>query len=306
MKSVHMYHDDTLKWRNGEAEYCLHVELDEYPQDPRSWDNISVLACFHRNYSLGDAIDEKNPEDHWRMLVRRFVSDEEVFRAARDGKLEGIRLERNPDCQDEYDVYETCYLYGWQSPNEAKECLEYSEIGERSVSEYINDDLTIGHCQTLLEPYLEWKPLWLYDHSGISISCGRRVWPYNDMWDSGQVGFAYVTRQKLVEEGIVSADSDDWRSKASEIIMQEVEDYDMFVRGDCHYANVYIKDDDCCGAPEADGWRLEESVGGFLGSDIVENGIADSFSGYGLLQAIEEDRFDTGTARRTTYTRLTF
>ena len=40
-------------------------------------------------------------------------------------------------------------------------------------------------------------PLWLYDHSGISMSCGDRTYPYNDQWDSGLVGTIYVTKESL-------------------------------------------------------------------------------------------------------------
>jgi len=38
-------------------------------------------------------------------------------------------------------------------------------------------------------------PLFLYDHSGLRI----RMFPFNDRWDSGQVGFVFVTKEKIKE-----------------------------------------------------------------------------------------------------------
>ena len=39
-------------------------------------------------------------------------------------------------------------------------------------------------------------PLYLYDHSGITISTGMFSCP----WDSGQIGFIYVSKQKVRDE----------------------------------------------------------------------------------------------------------
>ena len=40
------------------------------------------------------------------------------------------------------------------------------------------------------EKVLAMRPLYLYQHSGMTIRCA----PFGDRWDSGQVGWAYVTR----------------------------------------------------------------------------------------------------------------
>jgi len=39
-------------------------------------------------------------------------------------------------------------------------------------------------------------PLYMYDHSGITISLS----PFSCPWDSGQVGFVQVPRKKMLEE----------------------------------------------------------------------------------------------------------
>lgn len=76
-------------------------------------------------------------------------------------------------------------------------------------------------------------PLYLYDHSGIKISTG----PFSCPWDSGQVGFVYVTRDQLKREGLTKA-------KAREVIMAEVETYDEYLKGDvyCLVKETYGKD----------------------------------------------------------------
>lgn len=35
-------------------EYTLTVEQDDYAEDPREWDNLCTMICWHHDYSLGD------------------------------------------------------------------------------------------------------------------------------------------------------------------------------------------------------------------------------------------------------------
>ncbi len=83
-------------------------------------------------------------------------------------------------------------------------------------------------------------PLWLYDHSGISMSCGERGYPYDCRWDSGQVGFIFVRMAKVREEfptpGIHSADEyhDAIEKKGIDCLKGEVATYDQFLRGDVY------------------------------------------------------------------------
>lgn len=75
--------------------------------------------------------------------------------------------------------------------------------------------------------------LYLYDHSGITISTK----PFSCGWDSGQVGFIFVTKEKLVEEyGKVD---DDTIAKAISVLEGEVETYDQYIRGDVYGYKVY-------------------------------------------------------------------
>jgi len=73
-------------------------------------------------------------------------------------------------------------------------------------------------------------PLYLYDHSGITISTGE----FSCRWDSGQVGFIYADREailnafgkKRLTKGLVQ--------KAKDILEAEVKIYDQYLRGEVY------------------------------------------------------------------------
>ena len=324
--SFRLYHDDTVKWVHDGSRYCLHVQQDEFSESPREWDNLCLMACFHKRYSLGDDIKEKDPTEFWRSLVRSNVSCKEATEAALSGKLDGIRIVKAEDGDpDSYDVYETCYLAGFQTSREAKEYLEYSNIPESELYDYLIDDLTIGHCMKLMEPYAEWLPLWLYDHSGITMSCGSRGYPYNDPWDSGQVGWIIAFKDRVIDETreIITDDNGDpvreehvhsdgsvtysvksrpvtddtWRDVAREHMRNEVETYDQYLTGDTYCYGLYVENDG--------EWEDIDRCCGFYGDDIVASGMADNV-GYGLMNAIRTDAYETGTAELHTRSYYTF
>lgn len=109
-------------------------------------------------------------------------------------------------------------------------------------------------------------PLRLYDHSGISISCGTE-YPFNDRWDSGCVGFIYVTKDKLNEEGINKED-------AEKRLKGEVETYDQYLNGDIYgFQLVELTNCKCC---SHNGEVELDSCWGFYGDNPFENGMSDN------------------------------
>jgi hypothetical protein len=103
-------------------------------------------------------------------------------------------------------------------------------------------------------------PLYLYDHSGITMSTGAFSCP----WDSGQVGFIYVSLVKVRNE--VSQPGAEWdteftrhdgvketlRQYAERVLTIEVETYDQYLTGQVY---GYVVEDE-------DGEHLD-SCGGF-------------------------------------------
>jgi len=109
-------------------------------------------------------------------------------------------------------------------------------------------------------------PLYLYDHSGITMSCS----PFSCPWDSGQVGYIYITAEKMREEYSVKRISKQLRKRVTEYLVNEVKTYDEFLRGDVYgYVVAELEPQD-----EDESLELEEREGdqrdscwGFYGLD---------------------------------------
>jgi len=71
-------------------------------------------------------------------------------------------------------------------------------------------------------------PLYLYDHSGITISTG----PFSCNWDSGQIGWIFVSKEKVKEEGMDE-------SKVEDYLKGEVKTYDQYLTGDVYGYRIY-------------------------------------------------------------------
>jgi len=67
-------------------------------------------------------------------------------------------------------------------------------------------------------------PLYLYDHSGITMSTG----PFSCPWDSGQVGYIWAEKKSLLCE---LCTEENWRQKAEEWLQSEVDTYDHYLTG---------------------------------------------------------------------------
>lgn len=87
-------------------------------------------------------------------------------------------------------------------------------------------------------------PLFLYDHSGITISTGS----FHDRWDSGQVGFIFISKEKCREEYNWKNITEKRKDKIMRYLKDEVETYDQYLRGDVYgYRNTTPDEDSCFG-----------------------------------------------------------
>jgi hypothetical protein len=166
--------------------YTIAIDYDSDPSNPREWDNLGHMVCFHNKYMLGDSF-----------------------------KL---------DTDD----------YG-----------SWVEIHDHIKSE-------MGGVIIL--------PLYLYDHSGISIKVGS----WNGIvqhagWDSGQVGFIYVTQADLDREGITDLD------QAEALLRGEVKTYDKYLTGS--FYTYRITKESKCEACNHTTENFEDSVGGWEEAD---------------------------------------
>ena len=100
-----------------------------------------------------------------------------------------------------------------------------------------------------------YQPVFMYDHSGITVSTK----PFSCRWDSGQLGYIYVTREELRKQAM--QDWDDEHLK--KVLAGEIEIFDMYLRGEIygfivrnyHGGIVDSFVDSCWGFYGEDGYR---------------------------------------------------
>ena len=100
-------------------------------------------------------------------------------------------------------------------------------------------------------------PLYLMDHSGLSISTGD----FQDRWDSGQVGFIYTTAERIKEMGLEGASTE----RLEKALCAEVAVYDQYLSGDVWYYTI-----------EDDNGEVLDSCGGLYGHDYAEQEAKDA------------------------------
>lgn len=96
-------------------------------------------------------------------------------------------------------------------------------------------------------------PLYLLDHSGITISTGTYACD-PQRWDTSMVGFIFIDLEKARKEMGWKVVTPRRRERLMDILRAEVEEYDHYIRGDAYGFKVTDKDGD-----------VIASVWGFLG-----------------------------------------
>ena len=80
--------------------------------------------------------------------------------------------------------------------------------------------------------------LYMYEHSGIVLSLSNSSYPFNDRWDSGQVGFVMVERDKALKEYEYKILCKSLLNKIRKIVEGEVKTYNLYLAGEVY--NYYI------------------------------------------------------------------
>lgn len=115
------------------------------------------------------------------------------------------------------------------------DATEWTKRGSQGYSD--------GHDRP--EEFVEWLndkenhvavslPLYLYDHSGITMSVGSFDGIDPGGWDSGQVGRIFVTEEKVRENFLLAADavlSPEILEQTESVMRAEVKEYDLYLTG---------------------------------------------------------------------------
>lgn len=133
------------------------------------------------------------------------------------------------------------------------------DLGDKDAElPFVNGDWREG---TLRDDVFLCKKVYLYDHGGITISHS----PFSCQWDSGMVGWHYITKQALLDNWPdIDLASEDAMQKANDILDGELEEYDAYLQGEVWGYTITDEEGD-----EVD------SCWGFIGDDPDTNGILD-------------------------------
>lgn len=220
-----------------------HIEIfaDNDPVNPRiDFDEFGKMVCWHRRYDLGDRHTYSDPQEFFDTLADEIGSKE----------IRNLELRRD----DEFDSVYARYRNDEMDYNARVDA-------EREIEERYEELVKVERDRAIDENTII-IPLYLYDHSGISISAGRD-YPYNDAWDSMQVGYYYATRA-MIEEEYGKFDKA-IKEKARNLMLAEIATYNDYLTN-----NVY-------GYVVTDGITGEtDSCWGYFGDYAAKGGVLDA------------------------------
>ena len=157
-------------------------------------------------------------------------------------------------------------------------CRNYS-LGDVKESEQFEGFTSLKELkQALVEYYGEMayiKPLSLYDHSTQTLAIGEPT----DMWDSGYVGFIFVTKEQARKEYGVKRITKSILEKIEKLAQAEVEEYNkVWLWGEVYILSlerVFTNIDDKNDSFE----EFVDSIGGFTFDNdyTVEEAIGECF-----------------------------
>jgi hypothetical protein len=132
---------DNYAHREKIGRYLIQIDYDDDPQDPREWDNLGTMACWHRKYNLGDEQPKEDVDVFVTQLVGEFWKDIDL---------------NNSEYQ--------------------KWAEEQEEDG--SIETWL-DEMDMDETWKLFSKYYIWLPLYLYDHGGITMNVGGFSCPWD-------------------------------------------------------------------------------------------------------------------------------
>lgn len=177
-------------------EYTVLIERDEAPMNPCvEYDLLGTMACVHSRYDLG---------------TEQFSSFNDLFLSL----LENVKGVESVQALW-YDMEDR--IFGNHLPTNETQRQFQKEMIERLSQDYVL------------------MPLYLYDHSGLSISTES----FHDPWDSGQVGFIYISNEDALQKFTLRQSerpmmNDEFREKMKDLLQNEVTLYNHYLQGDSY------------------------------------------------------------------------
>lgn len=246
----------------------LRVEYDNcHSNNPREWDNLGTMICWHNSYDLGDSHDYVEPRDFLIDLIESLNSTtryEELEKYV-ESYFKDYCIEEDNE-GNYYIANGDVFIEGYYD-TEDETYDRLNELKDEFTDYNWQDELEDNELMSIIENHYIILPLHLYDHSNITISTSE--FPCN--WDSGQVGWIYVSHDDIIKN-FGSLDIE----KAKKALINEVEIYDEYIRGEVYgFVLEEMKKCECYGKEE---WIEIDSCYGFFGNDWENNGMKEYVS----------------------------
>jgi hypothetical protein len=178
-------------------DHFIKIFQDQDYFSPRTFfDNLGTMVCWYKKYEIGDKHD---------------FSSENFFRE--------LATEIDPTIEERIEY--------WESGNGLKKLID--KHGHIKAYCIVEDNIQ-NIVSKVIENNVIYLPIHMYDHSGVTI----RTTPFSCHWDSGQLGFIYVTKEKIKKEFQVKRVSKRLFKRVEEFLQAEVK-----IENDSLTGNVY-------------------------------------------------------------------
>lgn len=240
--ALHFEEPVLVKYKKEDGTYGI-ARVTKYPDDdcdsPRDWDgNIGKMVCWSSRHTLGDNHEYETPRHFLRSFFLETVMKaphfgQPVISFIEDGLAKNVRFqdhdEDHPGCRviegraEDDDEWVYVNDIAWPSDVSA----DRTWLASQCV-----DWLTMNEVRTIIKsmPDVLVLPLYIYEHSGVCLSTS----PFNDPWDSGQVGYIYCTLEDAKKQWGIDPDQNTWKERAKAEMENEVEIYNTFLGGGCY------------------------------------------------------------------------
>lgn len=142
------------------------------------------------------------------------------FTLEHEGKIITVHQDDNPMSPRDWDNLSTMVLFH----------KRYDLGDPQSEHGYVSEDYeSWQELREVIEAQnkvLAILPVYMYDHSVITINTTG----FSCQWDSGQIGWAYITEERLQEMGTETRD----KAELEEFIREEVKVYDQYLTGEVY------------------------------------------------------------------------
>lgn len=236
--------------------YLLEIEHDNSPEDPRDWDNVCTMVCWHRNRNLGDKHIYDNADEFFDYVLHDIC---------------GMKYE-------DFEYLPTREKYQLASESDKiyiKElnAYEHGNITVSTSNGYPYNDRWDAGCVGFV--YITKETAFMELVAYVLDENGERIKEEHKHPNSPST-WSYKTQ---------SLTDDTWKKRAEEVIDVEVETYNQYLMGDVYgyvLTQNITQQNKCphCGEVINEYEEKEniDSCWGFYGDCLEENGILDNIS----------------------------